>query len=353
VTPGDSWNGKYIMNRLGAMGFLRPEQEAVLTRCRRMLQMARAKRVRPIRDDKAMPDANGAMIAAMAEAGATFKKPEWHFAAIRAFWAVAEKLGEGKRLAQSYCAGKRHPAEATAEGYAHMARAAMILFDFSSDTRYLDKARGWVDRLESHFSDKERGGYYYSSTEAADAIVRIRTGLDITTPSYSGIIAEVLWRLAYLTGEDEYRKSANDGLAAFGAEIHRQPQNTATMLNALEFAIATVHIVVIGDERSADTQALVRAVLDNSVPCRILTIMKPTQKLNKDHPAFGKVMQNGRATAYVCLGATCSDPIVDPNALNQGLKPIPIIQQMNAAQMRAEQQAQIAAANQARAAGNR
>ncbi len=350
VTPGDNWDGNYILNRLGAMGFLRPDQEAVLTRCRRMLMMERTKRTRPLRDDKAMPDANGAMIAALAQAGAVFKKPEWHFAAVRAFWTIVEKLGEEDRLAQSFCGGRRNSAEATAEGYAHMSRAAMILFEFSSDTRYIDKARAWMDRLESHFSDKERGGYYFSSVDATDALVRIRTGLDITTPSYSGVIAEVLWRIAYLTGDEDYRKRANDGFAAFGAEIHRQPQNTATMLNALEFALATVHVVIIGDERSTDTQALVRAVLDRSVPCRILTIMKPTQKLNKDHPAFGKSMQNGMATAYVCIGATCSDPVVDPAALAQGLMPLPIVQQMNAAQMRAQQQAQIIAANQARAA---
>lgn len=353
ITPGDSWNNNYVLNRLGAMGFLRPDQEAVLTRCRRMLLMARARRVRPVRDDKILPEANGMMIAALAESGAVFKKPEWHFAAVRAFWAAVERLGEGDKLHQSWCSGRRHAAEATAEGYAHMARAAMKLFEFTADTRYIDKARGWMDRLESHFRDVARGGYYLSSIDATDAQARIHTALDINGPSYSGVINETLWRLAYLTGDDDYRKRANDGFAAFGAEIHRQPQNSATILNALEFAIATVHVVVIGDERNTDTQALVRATLERSVPCRILTIMKPTQKLNKDHPAHGKTMKDGKATAYVCIGANCSEPVIDPAALSNGLMPLPIVQQMNAAQLRAQQQAQIVAANQARAANNR
>ena len=349
ITPDDSWEGKFILNRLGAMGFLRPDQEAVLTRCRRMLLMARAKRQRPTRDDKAMPDWNGMMIAALAEAGAVFKKPEWHFAAVRAFWAIAEKAGEGDKLYQSWRGGKRAPVEATAEGYAHMARAAMKLFEFAADTRYVDKARGWLDRLESHFADTARGGYYMTSSETPDAIIRIRTGLDLALPNYNGVIAETLWRLSYLTGEDSYRKRTNDALAAFGAEIQRQPQGTATLLNALEFAMATVHVVVIGDERNVDTQQLVRAVLDRSVPCRILTVMKPTQKLNKDHPAFGKTMKDGKATAYVCIGSGCSDPVTDPVQLANGLMPLPVMQHITAAQARAQQQAQIMAANQARA----
>ncbi len=349
VNPQDTWNGKHILHRLGAMGFLRPDQEAVLTRCRRMLLMARAKRERPQRDDKAMPDWNGMMIAALAEAGAVFKKPEWHFAAIRAFWAIAEKAGEGDKLYQVWCGGRRSAAEATAESYGHMARAAMKLFEFTSDTRYIDKARIWLERLESHFRDHERGGYYLSSSEATDAIIRVRTGLDLSLPNYNAVIGETLWRLSYLTGDDTYRKRTNDTFGAFGAEIQRQPLNAVALLNALEFALATVHVVVIGDERNADTQQLVRATLDRSVPCRILTVMKPSQKLNKDHPAFGKTQKDGKATAYVCIGPNCSDPVTDPAQLANGLVPPVVMQQINAAQARAQQQAQMVAANQSRA----
>lgn len=352
ITPTDKSAKDLVINRLAAMGFLRPEQEATLTRCRRMLMMARVKRERPMRDDKVMPDANGLMIAAMTEAGAVFKKPEWHFAAVRAFWAVAETNGDGDKLYQASVGSNHSSAEATADGYAQMARAALKLYEFTSDPRYLNKARGWIKRLDSHFLDAERGGYYLTSKDANDTFVRVRTALNISGPSYTGAIVETLARLAAMTGEQSYRERASSTIDAFGDEVNRQPTDTSTLLNALEFTAQPVHIVIIGDERALETQQLLRAVLDRSLPSRILTILKPTQKLHKDHPAFGKGMVNAKPTVYVCVAKNCSDPITDPSALAQGLLPVPILQQMAASQTRVQQQAQMIA-NQQRASGAR
>lgn len=351
ITPTDKSIDDLVMNRLAAIGHLRPEQEALLTRARRMLMMARSKRVRPRRDDKVLPDANGLMIAAMADAGAVFKKPEWHFAAIRAFWAVVEKNGEGDKLYQASIGDQRDNLESTAEGYAQMARAAAKLFEYSSDSRYLVKAGEWMGRLNSHFYDSGRGGYCMTSSEAEAIPFRIRTGLNIGGPSYTGVIVETLARLSALTGDQSYRDRAGNTIEAFGAEVNRQPTDTSTLLNALEFTAQPVHVVIMGDERAPETQSLLRAVLDRSLPCRILTILKPGQKLPKDHPAFGKGLKDGKPTVYVCVGKNSSDPITDPAALSQGLLPVPILQQMAISQARAQQQAQAAAAQPR--AGNR
>lgn len=336
VTPGGNWQGKNILHRLNAMGFLRPDQEAVLTRCRRMLQMARAKRVRPALDDKVLTDWNGMMIAALVQAGAVFRKPEWHFAAVRAFWAIDEKLGDDGRLYHVWRDGRRGAFETTAEGYAQMIRAALILFEIGADPRYLEKAKVWTARLEAKFRDTARGGYYLTSSDSTDAIVRIRTALDQSTHNYNGVIVENMARLYFLTGDESYRQNANATVSAFGAEVMRQAANVATLLNATEFAIVAAQVVIIGDERAAETQALVRAVLERSVPCRVMTVVKPGQKLPASHPAFGKTQLNGKPTAYCCVGQTCSEPLTDPNLLANMLLPRPFQLQ---AQMMAQQQA--------------
>ena len=338
VTPQGNWQGHNVLHRLGAMGFLRPDQEAVLTRCRRMLLMARAKRVRPQRDDKALADWNGMAIAALAEAGAVFRKPEWELAAIRAFWAIEAKLGEGDKLHQSWCGG-RSANEATAEGYAELSRAALILHELTMDKRYLDKAVAWMERIETKFADPAKGGYFLSSADAGDIDVRIKTAYDGATPNYNGVLVEVLARLASLTGEEKYRQRANAAVLAFGAELERNPMGAASLLNAMEFIFASVQIVVIGDERSPDTQTLIRAVFDRSLPSRILTVLRPGEKLPKGHPAHGKGLEGGKATAYVCTTTTCSQPVTDPALLFNGLiaEPFRRIAQMQQAQAAAQQ----------------
>ncbi|MBL9011400.1 MAG: thioredoxin domain-containing protein [Alphaproteobacteria bacterium] len=345
VTPQGNWEGQNILHRLGAMGFLRPDQEAVLTRCRRMLLMARAKRVRPARDNKALADWNGMAIAALAQAGAVFRKPEWQLAAIRAFWAIDAKLGDGDKLHQSWCDG-RSLNEATAEGYAQMSRAALILHELTMDKRYLDKAVAWMERVEDKFADSARGGYFLSSADATDVDVRIKTAYDAATPNYNGVLIEVLARLAFLTGDEKYRKRSNGAVVAFGAEIERNPTGAASLLNAMEFIFAAVQIVIIGDERSPETQALIRAVFDRSLPARILTVLRPGEKLPKSHPAHGKGLEGGKATAYVCSATTCSPPVTDPAQLFAGLiaEPFRRLAQMQAEAV-AQQQQRMAAAN--------
>lgn len=338
VTAEGNWEGKNILHRLGVMGFLRPDQEAVLTRNRRMLLMARAKRVRPGFDDKILADWNGMMIAALAQAGAVFKKADWHFAAIRAFWAIAELLGDGDKLYHSF-RGKRGRDETTADGYANMARAAMLLYEITSDTRYLDKAKEWAERLETAFADTVRGGYYYSSAEAGDVIVRIKTAVEMQTGNYNGIATEVLARLYFATGEQKYRDRSTAAISAAGPEIEKQALSCSTMLNAMEFIVNAVQIIIIGDDRNPDTQALVRAVLDRSVGTRIMMLMRPGQKLPASHPAFGKTMEGGKPTAYVCVGQNCSQPIVQAAQLSNGLLAPPFIQ-MAQAQLQRQQAAQ-------------
>jgi uncharacterized protein YyaL (SSP411 family) len=300
--------------------------------------MARAKRVRPAFDDKVLADWNGMMIAALVQAGAVFKKADWHFAAIRAFWAIAEMLGDGNKLYHSF-REKRGRDETTADGYANMARAALLLYEFSADMRYLDKAKEWVERLDTAFADTERGGYYYSSIDAGDVIIRVKTAVELQTGNYNGIITEVLARLYFLTGDQSFRERCVATIAAAGPEIEKQSLGCATMLNAMEFTVNAVQIVILGDDRSAETQALVRAVLDRSVATRILLLMRPGQKLPANHPAFGKAMEGGKATAYVCVGQTCSPPITQPAQLSNGLLAPPFIQIMQAQQQR-QQQAQ-------------
>ena len=113
----------------------------------------------------------------------------------------------------------------------------------------------------------------------------------------------------------------------------------ATVMNGLEFVVTAVQVVIVGDERAAETQALMRAVMERSLPCRLMTVIKPGQKLHKGHPAYGKGMEGGRPTAYVCSAESCSAPVTDPQALFNGLQAEPFhrIQQMQQAQLQAQQ----------------
>jgi len=56
-----------------------------------------------------------------------------------------------------------------------------------------------------------------------------------------------------------------------------------------------------------------------SLPKRILTVLAPGADLPPGHPAEGKGMRDGLATAYVCVGTSCSAPVTAAADLVQAL----------------------------------
>ena len=322
VTATGNWEGHNILNRLGPQGgFPRTEaDEAMLKRQRELLLAARSKRNPPMRDDKVLADWNGLMISALANAGAVFRNGAWITAAVRAFDFVERALGEGDRLYHSWRAGKRGKT-GFADDYAHMARAAMTLYQVTGDKRYLARAQAWVAVLNDHFWDIQNGGYFYTADDSDPLIVRSRMIFDQIIPSANGVMVSLLCRLYLTTGDDTYRNRNNGLIEAFAGEVSRAYISMPSYLNGLETVMTSMQIVIVGPVTNPKTHELVAAVLGRSLPNLTLQVIDPQTSLPEGHPAAGKGMQNGMPTAYLCQRMTCSQPITNPVALSQILLP--------------------------------
>ena len=75
----------------------------------------------------------------------------------------------------------------------------------------------------------------------------------------------------------------------------------------------------VGAEDDPATRALTRAAYDLSLPMLVLQRLDPDGALPEPHPAAGKGAKDGRPTAYVCRGPTCSLPITTAEELTQAL----------------------------------
>jgi uncharacterized protein YyaL (SSP411 family) len=315
VTPGGNWEGHTILNRLRQIGLADPATEAELAQCRAILLEARASRVRPGLDDKVLADWNGLMIAALAEAGSVFQRPEWIRLAQSAFAFVRGAMSDGDgRLAHAWRAGKRRHA-AVLDDYANMARAALVLHEVVGDADYLAAARRWVAIADAHYWDDAGGGYFFTADDTEALITRTKTAQDNPNPSGNGVMAGVLARLFLLTGEDAYRGRAERIVAAFAGDLRRQIFGFAALINASELLHRALQIVIRGSRDAADTVALLRAVAGVGLPNKVLAVVPPDAALPTGHPAAGKGQVEGRATAYVCEGPVCSLPLTDPAAL--------------------------------------
>jgi uncharacterized protein YyaL (SSP411 family) len=320
VTSGGNWEGKTILNRSAKLELSDPATEAQLVEQRAVLFAERAKRVWPGWDDKVLADWNGLMIAALARAAPVFDEPNWLAAAERAFAFVAETLCVDGRLNHSWRHGVlKHPA--TLDDYALMCDAALALHQATGRRAYLAQAEAWLETVERHYADSAGGGYFLTADDTRQLIVRTKTAHDNATPAGNGILAGVFARLYYLTGKESYRARAESLVSAFSGELNRYFSSFASLINASELLQSAVQLVVIGPPEDPAAEALIRAAHGRSLPLLVLQRIAPDEALPASHPAAGKGMQDGRPTAYVCRGPTCSLPITAADELAQALAP--------------------------------
>ena len=315
VTPEGNWEGHTILNRISTPALADDATEAELAICREMLLQARASRVRPGWDDKVLADWNGLMIAAMAEAGIVFERPDWVETARRAFDFIRREMttGEG-RLLHSWREGRaQHPA--SVDDYANLCRAALVLHEAAGEDEFITQARQWIDVLDRHYGDASGGGYFFSADDTPTLITRAKTAGDAATPAGNGTLVGVLTRLAILTGEDAYRRRAEAIVETFSGELGRNFFPLATLLNNAELLAEPVQIVIVGEPGDEAFTALRHAVYSVSLPNRVVLFLPLGHNLPANHPAYGKGLVEGRPAAYVCIGPVCSLPITEPEKL--------------------------------------
>lgn len=261
VSLQGNWEGVNILNRSAAQPTGIEEQ---LAQARSLLLQARSKRVRPGRDDKVLADWNGLMIAALANAALAFERPEWLDMARRAFAVISERmsLADG-RLAHSLCQGTAGTV-GLVDDLAHMARAALALYQISGEEEYLAWARTWVDAAHRHHWDEQGGGYFQTALDCDDVIVRTRPIIDAALPSANGTMVAVLAMLAQITGQGEYADRAHQVVKAFLDRFNDHFANMPALLAGFEILSAPVLVTLPRNDRSL-LEALRRRTLPNRV----------------------------------------------------------------------------------------
>jgi uncharacterized protein len=314
VQPGGNWEGKTILNRSDNLPLADGATEAALGISRNLLLAARAKRIRPGRDDKVLADWNGLMITALSRAAMVFDTPAWLQMAETAFATIIRTMTDGDRLHHTACAGVSS-GPGFLDDYANMSEAAMALYEATGEASYLKHAIAWIDVLEEQFLDTEFGGYFFTAADGEALITRTRNATDNAVPAGNGTIVGVLARVWLATGEDRFRERALSIIDCFAGEVARNFIAITGLMNNTEFLHDALQVVIIGHRDDIETQALARTAWGSPDPNRILQIVAPGKDLPSGHPAHGKERIDGKPTAYVCRGQVCSLPVTDQNQL--------------------------------------
>ncbi len=322
VTPAGNFEGKTILNLKQTPGEIArqtgAEEGAVAERlaaARQKLFLAREERVKPERDDKVLTEWNGLMIHALAEVGVVLGRADALEAASKAAdFVLAEMSQENGFLFRSFKDGRAR-FNAYLEDYAAFARGLVALYEATFSLRWLAEAARLTKIMLAQFEDEARGGFYQTGIAHEELVVRRKDFIDNAIPSGNSMAAELLLRLAKLTGNDDYRSEAARVFQIMAAAMAQQPTGFGRMLTALDDLLSpSQEVAVVGSLTDARTQRLLEEVRRHYLPHTVLALKEPEDE-NPLPLMEGRTLVDGQPAAYVCENYACRLPVTSVEAL--------------------------------------
>jgi hypothetical protein len=291
------------------------ELRGIVDAARARLLEARARRVRPGRDEKILAGWNGLMIRGMVIAARVLGEPEFADSAVRAVRFIRANLWRDGRLLASFKDG-RATLPAYLDDHAFLIDGLVELAQTRFDAATLRFAQELAELLLAHFEDRDAGGFYFTADDHEPLIHRPKPFSDDSAPAGNGIAARALLRAGYLLGETRYIDAAERTLRAGWDAMRRYPSGHASLITALDEYLHPVETVIVrGDTSAVDTW---RKALAGYAPRRlVLYISADAAGLP---PALAAKSARDAAVAYVCRGMACKAPIASIDALMQELE---------------------------------
>ncbi|MDT0387204.1 thioredoxin domain-containing protein [Streptomyces dubilierae] len=287
-----------------------------ITSIRERLLAARSERPAPGRDDKVVAAWNGLAIAALAETGAYFDRPDLVEAAqAAADLLVRLHLDEQARLTRTSKDGHAGANAGVLEDYADVAEGFLALASVTGEGVWLEFAGFLLDHVLARFTDPESGAMFDTAADAERLIRRPQDPTDNAAPSGWTAAAGALLSYAAHTGSAPHRTAAERALGVVKALGPRVPRFIGWGLAVAEAVLdGPREVAIVGpslDDES--TRTLHRTALLGTAPGAVVAVGAPDGDefpLLSDRPLVG-----GEPAAYVCRNFTCDAPTTEVERL--------------------------------------
>ncbi|MCX5204566.1 thioredoxin domain-containing protein [Streptomyces sp. NBC_00237] len=276
------------------------------------LLAARGERPAPGRDDKVVAAWNGLAIAALAEVGAYFDRPDLVERATEAAdLLVRVHLDDAARLARTSKDGRVGPNAGVLEDYANVAEGFLALASVTGEGAWLEFAGFLLDHVLMRFVG-EGGSLYDTADDAEKLIRRPQDPTDNATPSGWTAAAGALLSYAAHTGSSAHREAAEGALGVVKALGSRAPRFIGWGLAVAEAALdGPREVAVVGAPSDPAARALHRTALLGTAPGLVVAFGAP------DSEEFPLLADRPGAGAYVCRRFVCAVPTGDAAVLGE------------------------------------
>lgn len=234
---------------------------------------------------------------------------------------VLDTMRSGDRLLHSYKDGHARIPGFLAD-YGAVGNACISLYEATFDPRWLKEAR-WAAETIVRLFWQEEGIFLDAPSDGEELIVPPRDITDGATPSGTSLAVELLLRTGRLFDEARYLEVVTHTLVRESPAMERYPAGFGRLLSILDSYLAEpVEVAIVGSQDDPAAKALHQVVMRRFLPNRVVVGgTSPEVGDGLTLPLMeGKTARDGSATAYVCRGRVCSEPITNPEALGRELE---------------------------------
>ncbi|MEV6951677.1 thioredoxin domain-containing protein [Streptomyces sp. NPDC051183] len=293
---------------------------------RARLLAARGERPAPGRDDKIVAAWNGLAIAALAECGAFFERPDLVERATEAadlLVRVHFDVSAGRaRLARTSKDGRAGANAGVLEDYGDVAEGFLTLASVTGEGVWLEFAGFLVDLVLDLFT-AEDGSLYDTAHDAEQLIRRPQDPTDTAAPSGWTAAAGALLSYAAHTGSEPHRTAAERALGVVQALGPRAPRFIGHGLAVAEALLdGPREVAVVGHPEDPAWAELHRTALLGTAPGAVVAAGLPgaADGSTGEFPLLAeRTLVRDLPTAYVCRHFVCARPTTDPAELAEQL----------------------------------
>ena len=295
-----------------------------LEEARLVLFEARERRIRPATDDKILTAWNAMAVQAFAEAGRAFDEPRFIESSETCLrFLLANLRRHDGRLLRSWRAGvPGRPG--FCDDHALLASACLTLYSTTGEIGWFREAVALGHALVGLFHDADRGGFFQTGTDDSALVLRPKELYDNAVPSGNSAAADVLQRLALLTGDREWERIGLSGIRLVRDALGRAPTAFGHALTALDLYLGpSREVAIIGSLEHPGTRALMNEVHRERYLPNVVVAIGPHES-DLEGPALleDRPQVDGAPTAYVCERFSCRLPVTRPEDLAKQLAEI-------------------------------
>ncbi len=315
ITEGGNFEGKNILHveerieDIAASIDMNTETvEFAIEKCKSTLLKKRAKRVKPLTDDKILVDWNALMITAFCYGYKITNNKKYVEAAEKNAGFILTYMKHQDKLYHSYRNGKCK-INGFLEDYTNLSIGLINLYEISSNVKYLREALALSKIVLEKFYNREEKHFYQTCSDSNDLIIRPTQFFDNAVPSGNSSAAVLLFKLGKILENESYLKISEDLLQTMTENMVKNPLGFGCMLSGslwTEYSSREIILFRGNDER--EFREFQDVILKNYYPNDILIYADELLDQKFKYLKHKGTIEN-RISVFICKDFTCQSPI--------------------------------------------